>query len=189
MKQSNHSFLGSLKTPQGCCEAIPLGWRNRKKLNNYKIVIVLLTCFLFIGLFLANKRFVYSQTATPTEAPTPSPTTSVPTPTLTTAPAPSNTPTQPPSPTPTQSSPTQPIKSPTRTPTKKPAQSSPTKTPALTSTSTPTPTLEPSPTPTPTPKSFFSSVGGKPLALFLIIAGLVVSGVSFYLYRKKMKGN
>ena len=56
-------------------------------------------------------------------------------------------------------------------------------TPTLTLTPSPTPTLTPTPTPTP-PPSFIQKAGG-PLGFVLILLGIILLGVTLYIYKKK----
>lgn len=129
-----------------------------------KLVVNLLTFVYIFVLFLGVPTFILAEeTPTPTQTPTQTPSPTGPTltpqaPTSTSAPAaPTRTPTPKRSPTPKSS--------PTVTPT-----SSPTVTPSL----TPTPTKAP---------GIFQKTGG-PLGLGLVILGLVLLGVTGYLYKK-----
>jgi|SRR3989338_4536324 len=62
-------------------------------------------------------------------------------------------------------------------------------TPAASPTDSPTPTPLPTatPTPTPTPQPNFIQRAGGPLGFVLIILGIILLGVTFYLHKKRLK--
>ncbi|OGF98647.1 hypothetical protein A2153_04095 [Candidatus Gottesmanbacteria bacterium RBG_16_38_7b] len=133
--------------------------------NMTKKLIFNLLSSLFIVILLLVFPFVsYAQTETPTVSPT-----------LAVSPTVTGT-----SATSTPGQPTA-----TRVPATPTVKRSPTPktTPSLTLTPSPTPTLTPTPTPTP-PPSFIQKAGG-PLGFVLILLGIILLGVTLYIYKKK----